>query len=168
MSAEKRQELYPEYSRVNWCSWCGSIIRDSSRQTCSDECFHQVKSKKQSDRLKNDIAYRRKLGTGRRSFMESSFAQWVKTNFPSVEFHQQHPFKNERGTGYYYADFYFPVKNLIIELDGTHHNHPDQIIHDERRDKHIKSLGVSIVRITASEYRKQSRINEVIELVSPA
>ena len=162
-----KRPIPPQYSLVGWCSWCNSLIKNSFRTTCSKECYHKIKSKKQSDRLKTDKEYRKKLGTSKPSFMEDSFSEWIKTNFPNLEFHRQHPLRNEKDMGHYYADFYFPSKRLIIELDGTHHLLSEQVAHDINRDFHITSThNIQIVRISASEYRMRTRVEEVRELLA--
>lgn len=30
-----------QYSKVSWCKVCGSLIKNSHRKTCSEECLHQ-------------------------------------------------------------------------------------------------------------------------------
>ena len=57
----------------------------------------------------------------------------------------------------YIVDFCCPEKNLVIELDGGHHNHPDQKMKDNERDQYLKQKGFHIVRIWNSALEKDSR-----------
>lgn len=49
--------------------------------------------------------------------------------------------------GFYIADFVFPERVLIVELDGTQHKTTEGLAHDKSRDNFLKSLGFNIVRI---------------------
>lgn len=156
----------PPRTTVSQCVWCHKWF-PGKRRTCSKSCYHSHKSNYQSTRLKTDSDYRSKLGTGHRSFMEVSFEAWVRTNYPSLPILPQHPFRNNKQHGHFYTDFYFPTLRLVIELDGTQHNLPDNKLHDAQRDQHLLDHhGVTVVRITSSEYKRQTRINEIRELLS--
>ena len=56
-------------------------------------------------------------------------------------------FRRQHSIGSYIVDFYCASENLIIELDGEVHNHPDQISYDRRRDAFLKKLGFKILRV---------------------
>lgn len=135
------------------------------RKTCSHQCFITLRSKQQSHRLKTDVQYRQKLGTRNRSFMETSFEIWVRTNYPKLEFIAQKPIQKNDQKGYYYIDFFFPNKNLAIELDGSQHNLPQSKLHDQIRDLYLQSLNITVVRITAKEYKSKSRLDEIKQLL---
>jgi len=55
-------------------------------------------------------------------------------------------FDRQRIIGNYIVDFYVKALGLIIEIDGTSHNHKDA--YDEKREEYFKSLGLRIYRIT--------------------
>jgi len=57
-----------------------------------------------------------------------------------LKFRRQHPLKN------YIVDFFCYELNLVIELDGGYHNHPEQKEKDEIRDLHLKALGYKVLR----------------------
>ena len=155
-----------KYTRVSQCQECLRYFA-GRRKTCSKECYLINRSKFQSNRLRTDCEYRRKLGTANRSYMERSFESWLQRNFSDLPVVPQKPFRNKENNGYYYADFYFPTLNLIIELDGTHHNTQQNRSHDIKRDLHLRQrFSVKIVRITAREYRAKSRMSEVVELLT--
>ena len=60
-----------------------------------------------------------------------------------IRFRRQHPL------GPYLADFYCPSAKLVVEIDGGFHNHSRHA--DERRDTYLRSLGLRVLRIPASD-----------------
>src|SRR5688500_19319392 len=60
-------------------------------------------------------------------------------------------FRRQYAVGPYVADFYCPAARLVIEIDGLTHDFSAAASHDERRDEHIRGLGLQIIRIPASE-----------------
>lgn len=60
--------------------------------------------------------------------------------FENLKFRRQHPLKG------YIVDFYCDELELIIELDGGHHNSPEQKFKDEQRDYHLSFLGYKVLR----------------------
>jgi very-short-patch-repair endonuclease len=55
-------------------------------------------------------------------------------------------FKFQYRIGKYRVDFFVP-DNLVIELDGPHHEGHNQKKHDQKRDAYIRSLGYEMIRI---------------------
>ncbi len=53
--------------------------------------------------------------------------------------------------GRFIADFLFPSKGIVVELDGGYHNDPEQIIKDLERDLWMKDKGLKVIRIPNSE-----------------
>lgn len=53
--------------------------------------------------------------------------------------------------GPYIADFLFPDKCLVVEVDGGYHNEPEQILKDAARDSWMKSKGLKVIRIQNAE-----------------
>ena len=66
-----------------------------------------------------------------------------------VEYHFYNPESDKHG----WADFAFPSKNLIIELDGTQHRHTKE--KDQIRDEYLTRNGWTVIRIPHKEYIKQ-------------
>ena len=58
---------------------------------------------------------------------------------------RQHPLENV------VVDFYVPEVRLIIELDGTVHDVPEQIEKDRRRETMLRGRGYHIVRVRDEE-----------------
>lgn len=64
----------------------------------------------------------------------------------SVKFRRQHPI------GPYIVDFYCHAARFVVELDGyVHRNSVDR---DSRRDRYLRNLGLTILRIDVSEFSK--------------
>jgi very-short-patch-repair endonuclease len=56
--------------------------------------------------------------------------------------------EQERLIGYW-PDFLIPSKNLIIECDGKYwHEMPGRAEHDELRDRKLRGLGYTVVRLS--------------------
>jgi very-short-patch-repair endonuclease len=47
----------------------------------------------------------------------------------------------------YIADFYCSFLNVVIEIDGSFHEH--QVEYDNQRDERMKDLGLTVIRIPA-------------------
>jgi len=46
----------------------------------------------------------------------------------------------------YIVDFYCASAKVVIELDGSQHYDPGGIEYDRKRDEHLKSLGLTVLR----------------------
>jgi very-short-patch-repair endonuclease len=62
-----------------------------------------------------------------------------------LKFRRQHPI------GKYIADFYCHQKLLVIELDGSIHNLPENKDYDRARDEYFRELGITVLRFTNEE-----------------
>ena len=58
-------------------------------------------------------------------------------------------FDRQKIIGNYIVDFYCSNCQVVIEIDGVIHN--DQADYDTERDKYLESLGLTVIRIPASE-----------------
>lgn len=54
------------------------------------------------------------------------------------------------------VDFYIPEAELVIEIDGEQHLHPQQMILDSKRDAKLENVGVKTVRVRADDIRQNS------------
>lgn len=61
--------------------------------------------------------------------------------------HLKPNFHRQRIIGDYIVDFYSPKLNLVIEIDGSQHNLPENQEYDETRTKYIESLGFTVLRL---------------------
>lgn len=140
------------------CVNCNTVnyYKTHKRKTCSLKCQKEHQRKYIQSKL-SDPNYRKNYGRGKKSYLESSFENWL--NGYQIVYKTEVKFKNEKKT--YFVDFLFQDKNLIIELDGTQHNTPDRIILDKIRDDYLETLGYKVVRIKHKEYIKQTRLDEI-------
>jgi len=60
-------------------------------------------------------------------------------------------FRRQHGIGNYIVDFYCKQLSLVIELDGDSHFDEKSIQQDIKRDKYLKSLGLTVLRFTNLE-----------------
>ncbi len=57
-------------------------------------------------------------------------------------------FRRQTSIDDYIVDFYCPEAKLVIEIDGDTHFEPETESQDRERERHIKSLGIKILRFT--------------------
>jgi very-short-patch-repair endonuclease len=74
-----------------------------------------------------------------------------------LKFRRQHPI------GSYVLDFYCAEAKLAVEVDGMGHDHPDRMLHDQRRTAWLKQQGIAVCRVSAEAVRVN--LNEVLERV---
>ena len=143
------------------CSICGSEYYTKNK-FCSSQCVNNYLSKLMSERLSN-ATNRLNYGRYKRSYMESSFEQWLLNN-NITDFEVEKQFRNKKLNKSYYADFTFDRLKLIIELDGTQHK--KTIKQDFERDSYISAeYGYKIIRISYSEYKSKCREIEILNLL---
>lgn len=70
-------------------------------------------------------------------------------------------FRRQFGVGVYVLDFYCPQLKLGIELDGDSHFREGGQAYDARRDQHIASFEIRVVRILNDEV--YSNLDSVLE-----
>jgi len=56
------------------------------------------------------------------------------------------PFNRQKPLGRYIVDFYCKELNLVIEIDGASHNHPDAYLSDINRQKALEEMGLKFLR----------------------
>jgi len=78
-------------------------------------------------------------------------------NILGLKFRRQHPLL------YYVADFYCHEALLVIELDGDIHNLEEIKKRDEKREKAITELGITVLRFSNNEIFLE--IEKVLEKV---
>ena len=65
----------------------------------------------------------------------------------------------------YIVDFYCYELNLVIEIDGIYHTWEEQDSHDVARDNELAGFGLTILRFTEQEARKDMQnVLRAIEL----
>jgi|GEM_PF-1241521 len=72
-------------------------------------------------------------------------------------------FRRQHSIGNYIADFYCPEKKIVIELDGSIHNKPEQKKRDQERDTIMKQHNINVIRFTNDDVFE--KIEEVIQTI---
>lgn len=62
-------------------------------------------------------------------------------------------FRRQAQMGRYTSDFLCRKAMLVIEVDGSQHDLPDQINHDSKRDTWMASEGYQVLRFSTGEVR---------------
>ena len=70
------------------------------------------------------------------------------TKMFGFDFHRQKPLLN------YIVDFYCYELDLVIEIDGSYHNHEEQYRLDVSREAELAEFDLTVVRFTEMEVRK--------------
>ena len=68
--------------------------------------------------------------------------------FYGYRFRRQHPIEN------YIVDFICREKKIIIEIDGGHHNQPNDIENDKKRTAFLESQGYQVIRFWNNDIDK--------------
>jgi len=153
----------PKYTKIKQCVICNKF-HPGRGASCSKECKSKLLSICVKERIYNGWNPNDNRGRGKQSYLESSFESWLNDNYPILQYQTEYPIKRLDVIKTYFADFYFPSLNLIIELDGTQHKYT--VEYDTERDDYISSAyGIKVVRISHKEYTKQTRINEIKNLL---
>ncbi|MBS4058404.1 MAG: HsdR family type I site-specific deoxyribonuclease [Bacteroidales bacterium] len=91
---------------------------------------------------------------------EEIFWQLVRNRrFNNLKFRRQHQIAN------YIADFYCDELKLIVEFDGAIHCNDEQIKHDTKRDKYLKSIGFTVIRFKNEEIlnKPENVLNSILD-----
>ncbi|MFH1089252.1 MAG: endonuclease domain-containing protein [Candidatus Uhrbacteria bacterium] len=73
-------------------------------------------------------------------------------------------FRRQFAIGNFYVDFYCPKFRLIIEVDGSIHDVPENKIYDRERQKSLESLGLVFLRFKNSDVKY--RIETVLKTIA--
>ncbi|OGS49549.1 MAG: hypothetical protein A3J40_13180 [Erythrobacter sp. RIFCSPHIGHO2_12_FULL_63_10] len=95
-------------------------------------------------RLERNVTRAREL---RRELSLPEVLLWnlLRRNPDRLHFRRQHPLGN------YILDFYCAATKVCIEIDGSAHDMGDRSIRDELRDVWLKSCGIEVLRVPATE-----------------
>lgn len=152
------------YCRVSFCEICSNIIPNKHAKTCSRDCYLQLQSSITLEKIKKNKRsnYRR----DKKSYLESSFEDWLLLNNIKSKYIPEYTIKNNDTGKWYFVDFYFPEINLIIELDGKQHEKPAHKEADKIRDEYIqKKLNIKVFRISHSEYIQGTKIEKLLSIL---
>jgi len=72
-------------------------------------------------------------------------------------------FRRQYIIGDYIADFYCHKAKLVVELDGSQHYAPKEMVQDARRTAYLQRQGITVLRFTNLEVLRQ--FNAVCEAI---
>ncbi len=86
----------------------------------------------------------------RNNSTHSETVLWVylRTKPHGLKFRRQHPY------AIYILDFYCHSLKLVIELDGSIHNLPENKLYDEKRQMELEEDGLTVIRFTNEQVDK--------------
>lgn len=150
-----------KYSKVKPCTICNKV-HGGNGATCSKTCKRESQSRTMKKLVEEGFNPQLNRGRNKRSYLETSFENWlISLNITS--YLAEVPFKNHIKNITYFADFYFPHLNLIVELDGSQHGTTNAKQYDLERDNYIlQKYSTTTIRISHKEYVKGSRKDEVL------
>ena len=156
----KPKNAKPKYTKVKRCIICKKF-HPRQGLTCGPECKSKYLSIKQRERIDNGWNPQEHRCRSKPSFLEKSFEE----RLISIEYKDYIKNKTFRcGKKLYFGDFFFPSKNILVELDGKQHE--NSIEYDTIRDNLIKEYyGVETIRITYKEYMAKSKIDIILQLL---
>jgi very-short-patch-repair endonuclease len=76
-------------------------------------------------------------------------------------------FRRQPQIGAYYADFACHRAKLIIELDGSHHDLPEQGDYDAQRTRFLESVGYRVIRLRNIEANEEAIADYIRSLLHP-
>ena len=91
---------------------------------------------------------------------EQTFWLRLKEQFPEYKFRKQHPIS------IYIADFYCHKLKLVIEIDGSIHDSKEAKSDDEKRQKNLENLNLTVICFTNEQIKNE--VESVIEIVTSA
>jgi very-short-patch-repair endonuclease len=102
----------------------------------------------------------------RRRLTPTEHVLWLAlrgNRFQGLKFRRQHPF------GPYVLDFFCVQSQLAIELDGSVHDHPDQINYDYDRTAYLESNGLRVLRFKNRDItdKLEEVLTKIMEASSP-
>ena len=89
---------------------------------------------------------------------EQTFWLRLKEQFPQYKFRRQHPIS------IYIADFYCHKLKLVIEIDGSVHDLEKVKLNDEKRQKDLENLKLTVIRFTNDQIKND--VESVIKSIS--
>jgi very-short-patch-repair endonuclease len=67
-------------------------------------------------------------------------------------------FRRQHAVATFVVDFYCPEHHLVIEVDGSMHDEPEQRIRDRTKQEYLEALGNTVLRVRNEEVTKNLAI----------
>ena len=91
-----------------------------------------------------------------------SIARTLRKNMTDEEKHLWYDFlkdlpytvNRQKNIGNYIVDFFIASKRIVIEIDGIQHRRPEHKVADEKRDRELGSLGITVLRYSNAAINK--------------
>lgn len=84
---------------------------------------------------------------------EASFQSWCKKN--NLQPRSQYVYKVSDNKGYI-LDFYWPHRNIAVEIDGCVHKTEEHIAKDKQREEDLAKAGIYVIRLWNKEVTKKN------------
>lgn len=65
----------------------------------------------------------------------------------------------------YFADFFLPDENIIVEIDGDYHSGISQKSYDKDRDRAFKSYNMKTIRISNELVKEATKLKQILSLL---
>ena len=165
----RRRRLEKSLQKLSECKFCNNLFEKNKIGAHTTNCslnpdrakiIEKIKEKsigrKLSKEAKDKISNKMKLAhmegrawnigksrwNNKKSYPETFFSKVIENEFLDKEYQSEYPI------GIYSADFAWPSKMKIIEIDGDQHQRFEEYRHrDERKDVYLTENGWSILRI---------------------
>ena len=133
-----------------------------SKYLCDTVDLSKVKDRKERFRIFSSLAMKNYMMNGKWSREELLLKGILERIGLQEKVHYWHNWKlhNREQTGYFELDFFIPRLRLVIEVDGEiWHRIDNSQEKDSRRDRWLREIGYTVVRISTRDIRE--RLNEV-------
>lgn len=84
---------------------------------------------------------------------EESFQSWCKKNNLQPRSQYVHKVSDKKG---YILDFYWPHRNIAVEIDGSVHKTAQHILQDKQRDADLAKDGIYVIRLWNKDVTKKN------------
>lgn len=134
----------------------------AGRKTCSDKCLKIHQRNLGTANLRKRRLAGENFSFRRQSNLEKTFEKFIKSK--RIRFLKEVYARKEIKKGTYYRlDFVFPSKRMIVEIDGKHHESPNQLKHDVVRDFLMLERGWNTLRINYYEVNKIEILEQIFQ-----
>lgn len=99
----------------------------------------------------------------RRNMSEVERILWTKLRRKQIDSLR---FRRQYSVGAFVFDFYCPQIRFDVEVDGESHNRPAAKEYDRERDEQLKSIGITVLRVTNEDVK--SKLEYVLQHIREA